>query len=52
VNNLVPIDSIRRRHRETGRDRQPRNGHHPDCPYTKTVNDHCPICAAIDKGSA
>jgi hypothetical protein len=30
--------------------RQPRNGHHPDCPYPREPADTCAICAAIRKG--
>lgn len=48
---VVPIDTIRRRHRDTDRDRRPRNGHHADCPYAKAPNDNCTICAGIAKGA-
>lgn len=52
MNNLISIDSVRRRHRETARDRRPRNGHHADCPYSKAPAEHCSVCAGIAKGGA
>lgn len=33
--------------RATRPPRQPRNGHHPDCPYPSTPADHCGICRSL-----
>jgi hypothetical protein len=30
-------------------EREPRNGHHADCPYPARPAQHCPVCQGIRK---